>query len=252
MPVRVIFAVSAGAAFAASGLAQTGTATYSIAFGSPTGPNSVRLQPGETVHVFVCVAFTPVYPPLNVPVAGLSDGAFSISGSGSGAGSWSVDPASTSPTYSLPDPWGAQSTGGLGASVGSPGSSRVAGAAWGYGILFSLPHPFPQNPANVWRGSFTASSVGVIKVGFFHLGITYVFPALQTFPTTVMFQSSPRRRRHHHHRSRTVRVGDALFRWRVGCASKANLTARARSVVRACAAAHCSLPIAAFRPSAGC
>src|SRR5688572_31078169 len=102
MKTRGIMTLVAVAGTAATASAQTGVATYSIAFGTPGGSNLVSLSPGQSTPVFINVAWTTAGSP---PPQGLSDGAFGFTG---GGGMWGVDNVLTSPTYSLPNPWGAQ------------------------------------------------------------------------------------------------------------------------------------------------
>ncbi len=176
---------------AAVAQAQTGgTATYSIAFGSPGGPNSIGpLPPGTVIDVFVNVAWTTGGTP---PPIGLADGAFSITGNGGGAtpGTWGVNTNSGSPTYSLPNPWGGQNIGGLGVSVGTPSGTSINGVIWGMGFLLTQPHPFPQNPANVWRGTFTMGTpTSSIVLNITQMGATSVFTGGPGIPGVAMFNS---------------------------------------------------------------
>lgn len=177
--------VAAGLAGTAS--AQTGTATYSVAFGTEFGPNAVVLKSGESTDVFVRVAWTTGG---NPPPSGLSDGSFDITGAG---GQWAVDANPASPSYSLPNPWGAQASGGVGVRPGHPQPSGISGVIWGYGFLWNVPHPFPQNPARVWRGTYTAgAAAGVFPVTTTPLGPTGVFSSNQHgIPTVYSFTSHP-------------------------------------------------------------
>ncbi len=184
-----VVAATVGLAATGSARAQTGVATYSVAFNSPAGPNTLVLQPGETTHMFVSVSFTPTWG--GYTAAGLSDGSFSITAPGSGDGMWAVDAVPTSPTYSLPHPWGAQNSGGWGVSVGSPGAGGITGVLWGYGFILALPHPYPQNPAIVYRCTFTAGSPGEIDVAFSGLGLTGVFMITGGQWPIFTYQSSP-------------------------------------------------------------
>lgn len=171
------------AGLAAGASAQPGVATYSIAFGSAAGPNSVVLEPGQSVGVFVNVSFSPGVGGGNPPAAGLSDGAFSIAGSGTGSGMWVALP--------VPFPWNNNSGTVPGSSPGVASANGVSGALWSYGFLFNLPHPYPDNPANIWRGTFTASSAGVISTNFTGLAATGVFAGTTGLPTVLTYASSP-------------------------------------------------------------
>lgn len=173
-----------------SAIAQSGVATYSIAFGSPNGPNSVVLSPGQSTDVFVNVAFKPGVGGGSPAAAGLSDGAFSITGTGDGTGTWSIDGQSTSPTYALPIPWGGQLGGAQPVvNAGTRSALGVTGVIWGYGFLPSVPHPYPQNPANIWRATFTASAPGLINASFTNVAPTGVFAAATGQPTVVFYDS---------------------------------------------------------------
>lgn len=167
-----------------------GVATYSIVFGSPTGPNTVVLAPGETVDVFVNVGFSPGVGQTTggYTVQGLDCGKFSITGLGGGAGTWTVQPNVFSPTSSLPNPWGAQAAGGLGVSVGTPAANSLGGVVWGYGLWILGTHPFPQNPANVSRGTFTASSAGTVNLSFTNMDETTVW-GTSAVPTLLSYAS---------------------------------------------------------------
>ena len=186
MKTRALMALVAVAGTAAAATAQSGTATYSIAFGSAGGPNTVNLLPGQSTDVFVNVAWTTTGTPTPI---GLSDGAFGITGTGTGSGTWAVDGNTASATYSLPNPWGAQGAGGLGVTIGTPSGNNVGNVNWGYGFLFAAPHPFPQNPANVWRGKFTAGGAGVLNLSTTGLSGTGVFAGTTGIPTVLTFQS---------------------------------------------------------------
>lgn len=177
------------AGLATSASAQTGTATYSIAFGSAGGTNNIALLPGQSTSVFINVSFTPGVgqPYQGGTVAGLSDGGFSISSSGANPGLWSG--------LTLPNPWGAQAVGGVGVNPGTPsGTGGVNGVIWGYGFLFGLPHPFPQNPATVWQGVYTCGpELSVINLSLTGLAPTGVFIGLPGggLPTVVNYNSDP-------------------------------------------------------------
>jgi MYXO-CTERM domain-containing protein len=180
-----VLCIAGAAGLAGSAWAQTGTATYSIAFGSPAGPSTIQLGHNQSVDVFVNVAWTTGGTPTPI---GLSDGAFGLTG---GGGAWAVDSNTASATYSLPNPWGAQGAGHLGVSVGSPSATGVSGVNWGYGFLLTPTHPFPQNPANVWRGTYTAGTVnGQFGVTITPNGTTGVFAQNVTIPTVLNFQSN--------------------------------------------------------------
>lgn len=179
MKTRAIMALMAVAGTAAVASAQ-GTATYSIAFGSAGGPNTVQLNPGQSTSVFVNVSFSPGVGGGTPPAAGLSDGGFGING---GGGGWSGG--------ALPNPWGAQAVGGVGVNAGTGSATGVSGVVWGYGFLFNLPHPFPQNPANVWTGTYTAgATAGVFNVSFAGLAPTGVFAGATGLPTVVTYASN--------------------------------------------------------------
>ncbi len=186
LPIAIL--AVAGAATAAS--AQV-TATYSIAFGAPNGPNAVFLNVGQSTSVYVNVMYAGSAPN---PILGFADGGFSITGAGvgGGAGTWGVDSNTASPTYSLPNPWGAQAVGGLGVSVGTPAGNSLNGVIWGYGFLFNSNHASPGNPATVWQGTFTLTSVvGHINVALTGLEPTNVFTNTSPLPTPVPAQSLP-------------------------------------------------------------
>ncbi len=189
MKTRAMTALTAVAGTAAAASAQV-TATYSIHFGAPNGPNSITLPQGASTTVYVQVEYSGSAPN---PIIGFADGGFSITGFGVfGAGTWSVDSNTASPTYSLPNPWGAQAVGGLGVSVGTPTApNSLNGVVWGYGFLLSTNHPFPQNPATVWQGTFTVTSYGHINLTFTGLEPTNVFTNTAPFPTPVPAQSLP-------------------------------------------------------------
>ncbi len=164
-------------------------AAYSLAFGSPTGPSMAHITPGASIDLFVNVYFSPG---TGSPQAvALSDGGFSISATASQGSIWSVDSNTASPTYSLPNPWGAQAVGGLGVSPGTGGPGGVRNVYWGYGFLFSWPHPFPQNPATVWRGRFTAGLEPVVVHAWFtDLTPTGVFAYGGSLPTVASYHST--------------------------------------------------------------
>lgn len=65
--------------------------------------------------------------------------------------------------------------GGAGVSVGTPAGNSLGGVLWGYGLWILGTHPFPQNPANVWRATFTASSAGTVSLSFTNMGETSVW-----------------------------------------------------------------------------
>ncbi len=189
MKARHVIAVLAGAGMAAAARAQV-FATYSIAFGSPNGPNTVQLDVGQSTAVYVNITHSGSAPS---PIIGFGDGGFSITGTGvaGGAGTWGVDSNTASPTYSLPYPWGGQNVGGLGVSVGTPSGNNLNGVIWGYGFLFATIHPFPQNPATVWQGTFTATAAGSLNVAFTGLAPTSVFTLQHTFPPPITALSLP-------------------------------------------------------------
>ncbi len=188
MKARHVIAVLAVASSAAAAGARQGLVVYSIAFGSPVGPNTIALTPGQTTPVFVSVAVS-WGPPL--PILGFADGAFSITGAGTGTGAWGVDSNTASPTYSLPNPWGAQAIGGAGVNPGNGGASGVSGVVWGYGLLLTTLHPFPQNPATVWRGTFTAMAPGSVDASFTGLKMTHVFAYTAPTPTAIAILTLP-------------------------------------------------------------
>lgn len=175
-----------------SAIAQSGVATYSIAFGSATGPSSVVLEPGQSVAVFVNVSFSPGVGAGTPPSLGLSNGQFSIASSGDGGGSWAVDPVSSSPTYSLPTPWGGQASSAPMPpgffDVGTSSAVGVDGVVWGFGFLLSAPHPYPQNPANVWRGTFTALIRGTVNTLFTSMSPTGIYKSAG-IPTVTDYSS---------------------------------------------------------------
>ncbi len=189
MTMRAISALAAVTGAAAAAGAQV-TATYSIAFGAPNGPNTVFLNQGQSTSVYVNVTHAGLAPN---PILGFADGGFSIAGLGlgGGGGTWSVDSNTASPTYSLPSPWGAQAVGGLGVSVGMPSGNSLSGVIWGYGFLFNSNHASPGNPATVWQGTFTMTSgTGGVLFTFTALEPTNVFTNT-TFPTPVGATSLP-------------------------------------------------------------
>ncbi len=143
MKTRGIMALVAVAGTAAAATAQTGVATYSIAFGSPGGPNIVFLSAGETVDVFVNVAWTTAGRPQPI---GLSDGAFGLTGTGTLSGTWAVDSNTASPTHSLPNPWGAQGPGGLGVTVGTPSGNNLNNVNWATASCSPRPIPSRRTP----------------------------------------------------------------------------------------------------------
>lgn len=189
MRTRTALSLALVAGLAAPAAAQLGNATYSISFGTPGGPNSVFPNPGQSINVYVMVSFTPGVgqPYQNGTIGGLSDGAFSISVSDPGAGMWS--------SPSLPNPWGAQAVGGVGVNPGTASGAGVSGVVWGYGFLFGLPHPFPQNPAVVWQGVYTHGLAGfsVVNVSITNVAQTGVFLGLPGggLPTVTSFNTSP-------------------------------------------------------------
>ncbi len=191
MKTRAITALVAAAGAATAASAQV-TATYSIAFGAPNGPNTITLPQGASTSVYVNVTYAGQAPN---PILGLADGGFSLTGlaSGGATGGWGVDSNTASPTYSLPNPWGAQAVGGLGVSVGTPaGNANLNGVIWGYGFLFNSNHTSPGNPATVWQGTFTATSAtGVFNVSFTGLEPSNVFTNTAPFPTPVGATSLP-------------------------------------------------------------
>lgn len=139
----------ASAGLAANASAQPiGTATYSIAFGSPTGPSVIGLNPGQTIAVFVNVSINPgIGATIGAPpgsVLGLSDGGFNLSVAGTG----SFSNLALDPPYNFP----------LGTSVGTPSGPNVNGVLWGVGFLLSPVHPSPNNPDTVWSGTYTAGA----------------------------------------------------------------------------------------------
>ncbi len=191
MKTRHLIAVLAVAGTTTAAGAQFG-ATYSIAFGAPNGPNTIVLGLGQSTSVFVNITHSGSVPAN--PILGFANGGFSITGVSIGngpAGTWSVDSNTASPTYSLPDPWGAQTVSGLGVSVGTPNGMNVDGVLWGYGFLLSTAHPSPQNPATVWQGTFTVTSGPSISLTLTGLEPTAVFLQTPPLPTPVWAMSLP-------------------------------------------------------------
>ncbi len=182
MKTRHVVAVLAVAGAPAAAGAQV-SATYSIAFGSPSGPNTTTLAVGQTVDVFVKITHSGS---ASTPIIGFQGGGFSISGASiaGGAGMWSIDYNTASPTYSLPYPWGAQCI-CQGPSLGKPSGNSLNGVVWWAGFLFTTVHPAPQNPANVWRGTFTAGSEGTVNFTFTALEPTNVFTVNPTNPAGI-------------------------------------------------------------------
>jgi hypothetical protein len=132
---------------APSNAGAQGTATYSLAFGSPGGPSVwYGISPGQTLSVFVNVTISPgVGAPIGMPAApvwGLADGAFGIV---SNTGSFSN--ISLDPPYNFP----------AGTSAGVVMGSSVNGIAWGAGLL-QWPHPSPSTTDTVWSATFTAGA----------------------------------------------------------------------------------------------
>ncbi len=189
MKARHVIAVLTVAGATAEAGAQV-SAIYSIAFGSPNGPNTTTLAVGETVHVFAKITHSSAAPN---PIMGFADAEFSITGTSvaGGAGTWGVNTNTASPNYSLPHPWGGQVFGMPGVSVGIPSGNRLNDVIWAYGFLLTTVHPFPQNPANVWRGTFTASVEGGVSVAFTALEVTHVFVGYSSLPTPVPAWSLP-------------------------------------------------------------
>ncbi len=187
MKVRLsAFVLTVGCAAAQS---AAGVAVHSIAFGSPSGPNLVTLSPGQSTSVFVNIWWAPGPAP-GGPL-GLADGAFSITGSGSGSGTWSVDTNTASPTYSLPSPWGLQLCGCSGwPGYGTPSGNSINWIVWGFGFLFSNQHPAPDDPANVWRATFKALSPGEVLFTFSELSPTTVFVTGLPYPVPVSYFST--------------------------------------------------------------
>ncbi len=181
-----VLAVACGAA-----QSEAGIAIYSIAFGSPQGPNLATLAPGETTSVFVNIWWSPA-PASGSPgsALGLSDGAFSITGFGKGSGAWSIDWNMNSPTYSLPFPWGAQMAGCMGPTLGIPSGNSVTNINWGYGFLFNSQHVEPKDPTMVWRATFKAISPGEVHFAFSGLSPTGVFIATTSIPTVASYTST--------------------------------------------------------------
>ncbi len=182
MNLRVSFFATIAIAWPASAQAQV--ATYQVRFAN--GLSTINLAPGQSTTVHMHVSFEPgvggaaVNGPLSGPVAGLSDGAFDIAGQAPPGvtGAWTIDISPFSPGFALPNPWGAQSIGSLSVYPGITSGISVGGVYWGYGFLLGTPHPFPQNPAMIWRATFTAaagSDPGLIQLNPVPLLDTGVF-----------------------------------------------------------------------------
>lgn len=168
MPTYRLAALS-GLAAVASGACGQPVATYSFAFGSPTGPNVVTgIAPGQTVQVFVNVSIEPgIGQPIGSPPApiwGLAYGLMSISGAGPGSWNGLVIDA----PYNAPDL----------AFEGTAVGSSVNGIRWAIGFLMSWPHPSPVSPDTVWYGTFTA-------------GTTPTILSFTAFIETAVFYGSP-------------------------------------------------------------
>ncbi len=192
----------AWAALATAAEAQTlGTATYHIRFGN--GSNQVFLAPGESTTVTVLVSFNPGIgaiigsaPPLQGPVLGLNDGAFSITGapSGGATGNFAVLPGANHPSLVAPYNY----LPGVGAMPGTPAGNSLNGVIWGMGFVVWPPHPLPANPGTVWKGTFTvsaASGPGQIDLAFTGLGDTGILAVMtastNNFTWIATFSSSP-------------------------------------------------------------
>ncbi len=163
---------------AASAMTQQ-IATYSISFEAPTGPNTAQLMPGQSVAVYVNVAFTPTTP-VGV-VLGLAGGGFSIEllGSSNMPVTWST-PALVFP-YNSP-------SGNAGA-----GCYNFEGVVWDTGPLATPTHPLPNNLATVWTGSWAASSGGQTLLFIADLAPTrvWVLPAGAPAPIEAVYESMP-------------------------------------------------------------
>ncbi len=185
MKARHAVTVLAVTGAAATAGAQV-TATFSIAFGAPNGPNTVQLDVGQSTAVYVNIMHSGSAPN---PILGFAGGGFSIIGTGvaGGAGTWGVDSNTASPTYSLPNPWGAQALGFLGVNPGTGSAGGVSGVVWGFGFGF-WPwtfHPAPYNPATVWQGTFTATAGGNVGVSFGGFETTQVVTDTPPLPTLI-------------------------------------------------------------------
>lgn len=178
MNARVI---AAGACVSCAGRCLAGVAVHSVAFGSPTGLNHITLSPGQSTMVYVNIWWGPGPTP-GGPI-GLSDGAFSLSGSGNGSGTWS--------NFNLPSPWGLQQCGCSGWwNPPTVSGNSVNNVMWGFGFLFTNQHPAPDDPANVWQAKFTAGSPGEINFLFTNMPPTGVFVAASQIPTVVSYAST--------------------------------------------------------------
>ncbi len=172
-----LFAAVALAGAAAAASAQTaGTATYTIHFGSPSGPNAISLPLGASISVFVNVGFLPgpgqnvTFGPVSGPVLGLSGGGFSITGAGF-CGAWSNN--TLVPPYDYPS----------GTSAGTNAGLSVSGVIWDYGPL-TPPHISAKDPDTVWSGTFTAlgGPVNLSTTGLTHTGVFFGTPSPSVAP----------------------------------------------------------------------
>ncbi len=161
------------------------SATYSIAFGSPIGPNTVALSPGQSVSVYVNVAFSPpvgalATTPAGVTgtVLGLAGGGFSIELTGANFPIiWSA-PALVFPYNTPPGSTGA-------------GCYNLEGVLWDTGPLAAPPHPLPHNPGTVWTGNWTTGSSGFTNFMIADHAPTrvWVLPAGTSVPIEAVYQS---------------------------------------------------------------
>ncbi len=191
------------AAFASVADAQTlGTATYHMQFGN--GTNQIVLGPGESTTVTVLVSFNPGIgvvigsaPPLQGPVLGLNDGAFSITGtpSGGATGNFGLLPGPNHPSLV----WPFNFLAGLATLPGTPAGNSLNGVVWGMSLWWVPPggHPAPWNPAAVWTGTFTvapASGAGLINLAFTALGPTGIVvsgPTPGSLPWVATYGTDP-------------------------------------------------------------